>query len=488
MSKKIILFLTVVVFFSGYHLARADVIIDEFVSHPASGNEWVELFNNGATAQDLTGWTIKDLSNSPESLSSLGIIPANGIVVFEHASGWLNDNPTTETITIFNNTGAIVYSISYGSAQGVNITAPSIGKSGALISGVWQTNQDPTKGAQNPNSSIAPAGGSGLVTSDNPDNNTSSATTTTPPNKTEPKETPIETKITVSENAFAGIPLVLQASAFGHQAEPLNYGKYFWNFGDGDSKEVQLTDMNNNQKVTHTYFYPGEYNVSLEYSLNYYAEAPDASDKITIKVVLADISISNVGDDKDFFVELSNNTDYDADISNWVLESNAKSFTIPRNTIIGSKNKISISGKITNFSITDKDTLKLITSEGDTAYDYTASIVSIPVAKTVLAQNSPLEEYSGLRSEGGGNASTPSRTRAAPQEGNNSTNQIPLVNLSSAVVSSGILQNNGANNSQTTIIFLISIIFIGAGAGAVYFVRQKKVIPEAGNDFEILDE
>ena len=69
------------------------------------------------------------------------------------------------------------------------------------------------------------------------------------------------------------------------------------------------------------------------------------------------------GGRKRLFVELSNNAGYDTDISNWILASDNKSFTIPRNRLLLQK-KITLSPKITGFSILDKNTLKLMTMQG----------------------------------------------------------------------------------------------------------------------------
>jgi len=35
---------------------------------------------------------------------------------------------------------------------------------------------------------------------------------------------------------------------------------------------------------------------------------------------------------------------------------------------------------------------------------------------------------------------------------------------------------------------LASVVFVGAGAGAAYFIRRKKIISHEGDDFKILDE
>ena len=204
-----------------------------------------------------------------------------------------------------------------------------------------------------------------------------------------------------------------------------------------------------------------------------------------IKVVSTDFLISAVGNEKDFFVELSNNTDYDADISNWILVSAKKSFSMPRNTTIGPKKKMIISSKITNFSLEDKDTLKLMTPQGELIFDYGA-FIAVPVAvvptpaKIVVkpkidtpfkliqpakvATLTPKEEISAL-------------TTASLNDS--------VENLKASVVESGAVTDD-PNKSYFPI--LILIVFVGASAGAVYFIRQKRNIFKAGDDFKILNE
>ncbi len=75
MMKKlglILVFLAGLVFMSG--LASADVLINEVMVHPTTGNgglgEWVELYNNGSY-EDLTGWEVGD-SISSDTLTTCG--------------------------------------------------------------------------------------------------------------------------------------------------------------------------------------------------------------------------------------------------------------------------------------------------------------------------------------------------------------------------------------------------------------------------------
>src|SRR3989344_3329370 len=131
---------------SGFAVSSGDVIINEFSS--ASDPEWVELLNTTGSPISLEGWTIQDAVNQPKSLSDLGTIPANGLVVFEQPAGWLNNDPATETITIFDETNTAIHSVSYGSDAELSITAPADGESAIFVSlpSTWAISSTPSKG------------------------------------------------------------------------------------------------------------------------------------------------------------------------------------------------------------------------------------------------------------------------------------------------------------------------------------------------------
>ena len=193
-----------------------------------------------------------------------------------------------------------------------------------------------------------------------------------------------------------------------------------------------------------------------------YKNLPDATDKIIFKVVPADIVISSVGDEKDFFIELTNNANYDTNISKWILVGNNKSFVFPKKII---------SPKITNFSFTDKNNLKLLNPQGEIVFDYPIFISSTVLTKTVVQPSMLVSQSSTMTKP----------LRDALEE------KIPVENLLASVAQSDIVKND-SDNLFTTIIYLISFVFIGISAGAVYFLRQKKIISGVGSDFEILDE
>ncbi|MFA5931979.1 MAG: lamin tail domain-containing protein [Candidatus Paceibacterota bacterium] len=487
--KKSISVFVLVFFFSACRLAFAGLSINE-INYDLSGSdsingksrEWVEIYNSGSNevSVDASKWRFYDGGGNRTINGEVNFsIPANGYVIFtgdkdtflaEHSSfagsvydtGFTSLNNTGTTLKILDQDGSVIDEVSYTTSLG----GAGDGNSLQKISGSW-VGSTPTPGEINGGTSTTSTSTTG---GGNPISSVPLSSNTIPEQKKVSEIPKIKTKIISKTFGFVNLPLPFDATTLGYGGEQLHYGKYFWNFGDGDSKEIQMI---NSSKFTHAYFYPGEYVVSLSYYSNNYSDIPDAIDEINIKIVGADISISSVGDEKDFFVELSNNTLYNADISNWFLVSDGKSFMIPKNTILVSKKKMIISPRITNFSITDKDTLKLINREGGVVFDYT-------VRQDLAVVQPPKSPLSGGRS---GSFSSLDKGRLGGVIDTN-LSSIPEDLTSSAIQSN--TPENSPSNSYLPII--TSVIFIGASAGAVYFIRRKKVIPEDGNDFEILDE
>lgn len=127
----------------------AQVYINEF--SPSSDPEWVELYNAGNQAINLTGWSIKDGHQTAINLS--GNIPPLSYFIFEN-NGWLN-NSGGDMVNLYDNatpSANLVDQIVYGG--GSSITTPASDKSVSRIpdgSANWATNTPPSKGNPNPN-------------------------------------------------------------------------------------------------------------------------------------------------------------------------------------------------------------------------------------------------------------------------------------------------------------------------------------------------
>lgn len=412
MSKKQVLVLFSIIFLSSFHFAFAGVIINEVqIGGTSANDEFIELYSSDT--QSLTDWYIKRKTSSGAEYSLVSsthfkdktingylLLAKDGSYVGSATPDILWPSSTSyyladdNSIILYNGNDQEVSKIGWGSANASDCdgTCPSNPTNGnsLQLNGSWCAAL-PTPGLANvscdaggnqntggdTNGNNTGGGTSGGNTSGGVSGSTSEKTTTKP--KT-PEIITIKTKITARNNSFINIPINFKGETSFSNGQNIFSGRYLWNFGDGDSREMLVT---NNEKFTHTYFYPGDYAVILEHYPNFFADTPDAIDKINIKIALTAVTISAVGDEKDFFIELTNNSDLDADISAWSISNGIRNFYFPKNTIIPVKKKMKISSRITGFTVDDKVNLKLLSPTNEVVFDYGVPVVVKPITKTV---------------------------------------------------------------------------------------------------------
>ena len=116
MRQTLLVVVILMLIASSVSRANAIVIINEFC--PNCDPEWVELYNDSEISIDLSGWEIQDgNTKSTDDLTISGEIPAQGMAVYEHPKGWLNDS--SDTINLYDNTNntSPVDSYSYTSTE-----------------------------------------------------------------------------------------------------------------------------------------------------------------------------------------------------------------------------------------------------------------------------------------------------------------------------------------------------------------------------------
>ncbi len=90
--------------------------INEFMTQPSIGDEWVEIINIGNTSINLTGWGIFDANNTrADDLALTGTITPGQILAFNHSAGWLNN--AGDGLNLENNLGATVSAQTYASSS-----------------------------------------------------------------------------------------------------------------------------------------------------------------------------------------------------------------------------------------------------------------------------------------------------------------------------------------------------------------------------------
>ncbi|MFA5129175.1 MAG: lamin tail domain-containing protein [Patescibacteria group bacterium] len=95
-----------------------DVVINEFVSDPAEGGEWIEIFNKKNFEINLTGWKLEDGAGTIATLDTT--ITANGFQTIELSSSKLNNSG--DIIKLKTSDGTIIDQVAYGNWDDGNIS------------------------------------------------------------------------------------------------------------------------------------------------------------------------------------------------------------------------------------------------------------------------------------------------------------------------------------------------------------------------------
>ncbi|OGZ09691.1 MAG: hypothetical protein A3D67_02035 [Candidatus Lloydbacteria bacterium RIFCSPHIGHO2_02_FULL_51_22] len=365
------------VFFAFPFLASAQVVITEIMYDPkdadaGSGGEWIEVHNTGSAPIDLTQWIFFEAETNHGITADGGAeIPANGYAVIARdltafknyfsgfsgllfkASFSLNDG---ETLAMESDKDApISDSVSYSSEWG----AKNDGNSLQLIDGEWSA-ATPTPGLQSEaGEENAPAP---------PLENNDPAPPTSSPNSSLPPPAPLfSVRITTREKmAVVGAPKKFSAEITGAKEGLSGKTRFLWNLGDGGTSD--------GQSILHTFLYPGDYVVVVDAS----ADAHAVSDRIVVQAIPADVVVSRIGLQDDFFIELSNNSSYELNLSGWLLKSGAQYFVIPERTFILPKKKIIFPHEITKLSYASQEAVGLLYPNGLAA----ARLVDVPTPVT----------------------------------------------------------------------------------------------------------
>ena len=449
--------------------------------------EWIELYNSGSESVDLSSYKLFE-ANSNHGLTleegDKNIAPLGYAIIVQDKTKFKTDYPNFsgnifrasfslnnegEALSIKDADLNIVDSYSYLSSTG----ASGDGKSLQKASGTWGVGA-PSPGAVNAstNTNTENTNNTGNTNTNTNNTQTGSGSSSSSSSNTSPVVIKkIETNILAPSFIFVNLPMTFEAKTTGTSGEDLHYGKYYWNFGDGTSLEQDVVYAN---KFSHIFYYPGDYEIRLEYYGNPYSSVPTALDTFTIKVIPASIIISSVGGANDFFIELTNNTEYNADISHWYLSSYNRTFVFPKNTYLQSKKKMILSNKITNFVFGDDKNLKLINTSGEVVFDYGAykNPVIVPIIRKAISTATPKTENKI--------ENTPDYI-SFPVRNDVQENNLDLE--ANSISSLGNTEDGLKNNKILLIAGLLFLILLGVGG--VYYIQKRGVKEEDGDDFEI---
>ncbi len=323
--------------------ASSGVVLNEVMYAPSGTDdkhEWIEFYNSGSQSVDLSNYHLQTdgASGSHHSLSpqsSGTLAPLSYAVITQDALTFMADYP---------NFSGLIFDSSWSDLT--NTTGKTLIILDENDTAIDTFTYNPEQGASDDGNSLQKNGSSWIASLPTPGvvNNTLASTTTTSStdtNSTDSKSQKVETdfnpkiiaNIVSKSTAMVGVANVFDSIVYGYSKDILKEGRYNWNFGDGTTEEYLV-----GQKFEHTYLYPGDYVVYLEYRRYYWTPEADSVDRFLLKVITPSVVISNISPDGG--VEISNESSNELDLSNWQIVENGKIFSIYKNTIILPKQKI----------------------------------------------------------------------------------------------------------------------------------------------------
>jgi hypothetical protein len=407
-------------------VCHASLEITEVMYNPPgtdTKNEWIEIHNLGEHSLNIEGYFLQanGLTStyhafSPETTSS---IPSGGYAVivqdiqafrtaFPGFSGILIDSTwsdltnTTGKLLVINTPAKVpvaqyLYDPSIGGAN----TGTSLQKTSA---GIWiealptpgsattATVSTPIQTDDDKKTSTQDTSGEGTVIGSDGMGDLASISSSIPLEKqgvTSPK--PGKLSISTLRSSVVGVPIPVILSVIGHFGEDVHGGEYRISFGDGHGSA-----FSNISTISHTYEYPGTYNITVYYRKNKYAPYPDAYVRTKIAVYEPSL-LATVHPDNSF--SLQNTDSREIDISHWTIYNSIGdiSYTVPEGTYILAKETIRIPTRILGFTASSEPLIHVRTPSGSLAVEYSqpvmirSAIEEIPPETKVLIEQESYE-------------------------------------------------------------------------------------------------
>ena len=464
------------------------LIFSEIMYDPKGSDtdrEWVEVFNDGEAVGDFAAFGFfEDETN--HKLTPLGQIdlPAGGYaVIAENAEIFLAEygecarvfdssfslKNSGEEIALKNKAGQIFGQVLYRSDWGAGNTGESL----TNFSGQYLP-RTPTPCAGNKDDVISGDGTDGGVQNQNNSANNSSAPNSGSGNKATEKN--ITVTIEKVGAILSGAPQVFEAKAYGLLGEPLKQAEFHWAFGDGDSGR--------GGKAEKTFFYPGDYVVSVtavsgEYSATDYREVSVLPPKFSLEVVSEDGSLLLLNQTKELI-----------DLSGWMLGYSSdlfgKKFVIPEGTKISAGKSVRFSPEVTKLKLSASESPKIFFRNGQSvplANEATLNLgtrretatkkVSFP-AESLAVKSLPASEPKEMRG--------PADLTAKVATAANLTVSASEISATDQAFSASSVQNKPRTFSWFSVFILIVLAIVASFLG----LGWKKFLPK--NKLGELDE
>jgi hypothetical protein len=370
-------------------LVSADVIINEFL-YDAPGTdtdqEYVELLNTGSAPVDLTKWKINDGSshtfNVPPKNGGTGsstIAPGGYVLLVDNAANFISAHSGVSgtvidtvlslanlsgTISLLDDSGTIVSTVSYTKDQGGNGDGNSLQKNGSS----WIMAL-PTLNAANATTAAVPVVADSATSTSTSTTSTQTVTTAPVSSYVAPPVPTLFADAGDDRAVIVGADTEFDGRAYNRDREEVDHVRFMWNFGDGSTAE--------GSSVMHHYEYPGLYAAVLSIAQNRTA----VIDKIIVEADPARLSFTTIPDGS---VAIGNQDSRELDLSGWIVRAFGRTFILPEHSILLKGSSLHISQKTLDFF-----------SGPETELDYPNGVLALkanastPGAPTVTAAPAP---------------------------------------------------------------------------------------------------
>ncbi len=324
--KSIILILA----FLSMTVSTHALVINEVMSNPLgddSGREWIEIYNNSESSVDLTTLTI-----SVKGGTFVPITPVSGgVTLAPHGYAIIGstvslttrftqdypsyNGPLLKSAISLVNTGVTSLEIKMSGSVADTLSSYTAAKEGntySLLNGTFAAGA-PTPGEENKTVISEEV----LPTTTDP-----SGTQSTLPRSSSPSAD-IVLYLPTEKTVVAGAPSLFLVSSMTHAGKGINDMVYTWAFGDGGQSTGSST--------LYRYLYPGRYVAQVEGTNGLIA----GTGRMIVRVVSPDILLSSIGSGKyGNYIDLTNPSAYDLDISSWKILIDGAPFSFPKNTLL----------------------------------------------------------------------------------------------------------------------------------------------------------
>lgn len=327
----------------------------------SSSKEWIELFNDGDYAVDISGYVLSAEGVGKLSISLAGTIASKSFFLLERTSddtvpGIAADHIYTGTL---GNSGEtlILEDAAGGEMQRINASAGWQAGDNATketmqwSNGAWITAAATPKTANAPFEKTPPK----LPEEKAPSNSQGDSS---PPVSAHGGPLPLsdfieEPELLISAGRDRIVPadgvLGFEAQVRGGKTEKDGDASFLWLFGDGSSE--------GGVKVSHAYEYPGNYIVIL----NAESREVRVSARANVLVFSPDVDLAvKEGGEASF----SNRSAYDMNLGGWKLRRRDVVFVFPEDTIVGAKRVIAFSPAVTKFPAGGDGIVELLSPSG----------------------------------------------------------------------------------------------------------------------------